>query len=331
MMRSNPVRRLPASEPHGPFEVHDRDFADVLGDTPRLVRVAETDAHEGPVYVADEDSLYFTSLPANGRVDIRRVSLASGRVETVLEHANGANGMTLDRDGRLVVCAQGSRFSPARIARIDRATLEHGTVVDNWSGLPLNSPNDVVVASDGAVWFTDPSYGHLQGFRPRPQVGDFVYRHDPATGRTDVVADSFDKPNGIALSPDERTLYVTDSGANQEPGSFHPERPHHVTAFDVLDGRRLGPGRLFAAIAPGFPDGLKCDAAGRVYVSSSSGVQVFAPNGEPLGRIRVPGAVNFCFGGPGLDRLFITDDTAVWAADLNAKGATSWKPSAIAV
>ncbi|MDQ3936165.1 MAG: SMP-30/gluconolactonase/LRE family protein [Actinomycetota bacterium] len=295
------------------------------------VRLVSTDAHEGPVYVPGEDALYFTSLPAGGRSAIKRLDLASGEVEVFVPHANGANGMTLDRDGRLLVCEQGSRFTPARITRMDRSTRERTTVVDNWAGLPLNSPNDVAVARDGAVWFTDPSYGYLQGFRPQPQVGDFVYRHDPATGRTDVVADNFNKPNGIAFSPDERTLYVTDSGANQTPGSFHPEMPHHVMAFDVLDGRRLGPGRLFAVISPGFPDGLKCDAAGRVYVSSSSGVQVFAPDGDPLGQISLPGAVNFCFGGPELDRLFITNDEAVWAADLNARGASSWKPSAIAV
>jgi gluconolactonase len=292
-----------------------------------LERIAAVDAHEGPVYVADEDALYFTSHPAGGRSSIKRLALATGTVAVAVADANGANGMTLDRDGRLVVCEQGSLSAPAAITRIDRFTRSREVVVDSWSGLPLNSPNDVVVARDGALWFTDPSYGWLQGFRPRARVGDFVYRHDPATGRTDVVADSFNKPNGIALSPDERTLYVTDSGANQEPGSFYPEMPHHVMAFDVLGGRRLGCGRLFAVIAPGFPDGIKCDAEGRVYVSSASGVQVFAPDGDALGQIDVPGAVNLCFGGPG---LLITNDTAVWAAELDAKGASTWKPSAIA-
>jgi gluconolactonase len=179
----------------------------------------------------------------------------------------------------------------------------------------------VVVGADGAVWFTDPSYGYLQGFRPSPEVSDYVYRHDPFTGETDVVADGFDKPNGIALSPDRRTLYVTDSGANQEPGSYHVNRPHHVKAFDVVDGRRLIGERLLAVVTPGFPDGLKVDAAGRVYMSSSSGVQVRAADGELLGEIHVPGAVNFCFGGAELNRLPITTDSAVWAAALAAKGA----------
>ena len=148
-----------------------------------------------------------------------------------------------------------------------------------------------------------------------------MYRFDPRSGRLSVVADSFDKPNGLAFSPDERTLYVTDSGANTEPGSYHVGRPHHVIAFDVLDGRHLGPGRLFAVTTPGFPDGIKVDRDGRVYASSSSGVQVFSPAGDLIGQISLPGAVNFTFGGPGDQVLFITTDTAVWAAVLATAGA----------
>ena len=190
-------------------------------------------------------------------------------------------------------------------------------LVDRWRGLRLNSPNDVVVRSDGTIWFTDPSYGYLQGFRPEPQTGDYVYRYDPGSGRLSVVADGFDKPNGLAFSPDERTLYITDSGANQEPGSYHVRRPHHIVAFDVRGGSHLGPGRLFAVTTPGFPDGIKVDRAGRVYASSFAGVQVFSQAGDLAGLIRLPGAVNFTFGGPGGEVLFITTDTAIWAAVLN--------------
>lgn len=289
-------------------------------DVAQVVRVAETDAHEGPVFVAAEDALYFTSLPRGGRVAIRRLDLASRAVSTVREPANGANGMTLGRDGRLVVCEQGSMSQPARIALVDPATGVAETVVDAWDGRPLSSPNDVVVRSDGTIWFTDPSYGFLQGFRPAPEAGDHVYRFDPASGDLAVVADSFDKPNGIAFSPDESVLYVTDSGANQEEGSYYPERPHHVKAFDVVDGG-LRAERLFAVVTPGFPDGIKCDGAGRVYASCASGVQVFDPAGAPAGEIPLPGAVNFTFGGRQRDILYITTDTAVWAAELNAEGA----------
>jgi gluconolactonase len=193
--------------------------------------------------------------------------------------------------------------------------------VDSWAGLLLNSPNDVVVRRDGTIWFTDPSYGYRQGFRPEPQVGNYVYRFDPRSGRLSVVADSLDKPNGLAFSPDGQTLYVTDSGANDEPGSYHVGRPHHVVAFDVLDGRHLGPGRLFAVTTPGFPDGIKVDRDGRVYASALSGVQVFSPVGDLIGQVSLPGAVNFTFGGPGGRVLYITTDAAVWAAVLATAGA----------
>jgi gluconolactonase len=302
-------------------------FAEVVGEEPRLTLLTEVDAHEGPVYFADQNAVYFTTLPRPGvdrspSVQIKRLSLEDPNdVSVLVADASGANGMASDRDGALIVCEQGSRWQPARISRVDRATGEAETVVEDWRGLRLNSPNDVVVGADGAIWFTDPSYGHLQGFRPPPEVGDYVYRHDPLTGETAVVADGFDKPNGIAFSPDERVLYITDSGANQAPGSYHVGRPHHIKAFDVREGRRLSGERLFAVVTPGFPDGIKVDRDGRVYASSFSGVQVFDPGGRLLGEIRLPGTVNFCFGGPERDLLLITTDTAVWAAALAAKGA----------
>ena len=316
-----------ATARHPAFVAHRPEFGEVTGGDPTLSRLAEVDAHEGPVYFSDEDALYFTTLPRPGAdrtpsVQIKRLALDEpGEISVVVAEANGANGMAPDHDGRVIVCEQGSRWEPARISRLDRSTGETEPVVDDWRGLPLNSPNDVVVASDGAIWFTDSSYGRLQGFRPAPMVGDYVYRHDPASGETTVVADGFDKPNGIAFSPDERVLYVTDSGANQEPGSYHVTRPHHIKAFDVTDGGRLAGERLFAVVTPGFPDGVKVDRDGRVYASSFSGVQVFDPDGRQIGEIRLPGAVNFCFGGANRDVLLITTDSAVWAAALAAKGA----------
>jgi gluconolactonase len=334
MSQSRPIHDPRAGDRGSPFEAYDQEFAAVLGEAPRLARVVAADAHEGPVYAPDEDALYFTTLPRPGnipapgfpQVAIKRLALDGdrfpvdpGRITVVRPAANMANGMALDLDGHLVVCEQGTRSEHARIARLNRRTGAAETVVDAWSGLRLNSPNDVVVKHDGTLWFTDPSYGHLQGFRPDPLVGDHVYRYGP--GRLSVVADSFDKPNGLAFSPDEQVLYVTDSGANQEAGSYHVGRPHHIIAFDVRDGRHLSGGRLFAVTAPGFPDGIKVDSEGRVYASAFSGVQVFDPTGDLIGEIHLPGAVNFTFGGPGNDVLFITTDTAIWAAHLNAKGA----------
>jgi gluconolactonase len=296
------------------FELHESEFEYVLGRYPRLVKVADVDAHEGPVYVRGEHALYFTSLPP--RAQVKRLDLASGQVSVVDVGLRAPNGMALDRAGRLVICEQGSVDSPAGIVRHNLAARTTETLVGRFGDSALNSPNDIVVKSDGTIWFTDPSYGHLQGFRPAPEVGDNVYRYEPRSGRLQVVADSFVKPNGLAFSPHEQTLYITDSGANQEPGSFHPGLPHHIVAFDVRDGRHLGPGRLFAVTTPGFPDGLKVDAAGRVFASSFSGVQVFNPAGDLIGEIHLPGAVNFCFGGPRRSVLYITADTGVWAAEL---------------
>jgi len=305
------------------FLAHDARFEDVLGEAPRLVKVAETDAHEGPVYVEEEDALYFTTLPS-GRdtgypeVDIKRLALDGirfplepERISVVRASANAANGMTMDREGRLVVCEQGTLTERARISRVDRATGEAETVVDAFAGLPLNSPNDVVVTRDGAVWFTDPSYGHVQGFKPEPQLQDRVYRYDPVVDRITAVAHAFDKPNGLAFAPDESVLYVGDNGA-----------PHHLLAFDLgATGAFRVSSRVLAIGAPEHPDGLKVDAEGRIYASASTGIQVIDTDGALLGEIGLPGAVNFCFGGPDRNVLFITADTAVFAAVLNAKGA----------
>jgi gluconolactonase len=332
---SNAIAPSPSAlSDDSPFVSLDREFRAVTGDAPRLIRVLECDAHEGPVYVPEEDALYFTSvprrqeLPEPGRpqVSIKRLALDGlrfplepERLSVVSDDANAANGMALGPGGRLLVCEQGSESSPARIMAVDRTSGRAKSLVDGWRGLPLNSPNDVAVHPDGTIWFTDPSYGHLQGFRPEPRLGDYVYRYDPHSGRLRAVADSFDKPNGIALSPDGGVLYVTDSGANQEPGSFHPARPHHVKAFEVRDGR-LADERLFAITAPGFPDGIEVDAEGRVYVSCATGVQVFDPTGDVIGEITLPGAVNFCFGAPDRNVLFITAEDAIWAAVLEATG-----------
>jgi gluconolactonase len=318
------------------FEVRDEALVSVIGGGARLVKVADTDAHEGPVYVPDEDALYFTTVPrlaagadhGSPEVAVKRIQLdgehfpvGRERETVVSSRANGANGMTLARDGNLIVCEQGTATTAARIASLDPATGGTETVVTGCDGSSFNSPNDVVVRSDGTVWFTDPSYGQLQGFKPGPARGDYGYRYDPQTRRTTVVAEDFDKPNGPAFSPDESLLYIGDSGANHEPGTFEPARPHHIREFDVTTAGTLVNGRLFAVIDPGFPDGIKVDIEGRVYSSAFDGVHVLAPEGFLLGKIHLPGAVNFTFGGRDRNILFITADTAVWAAVLNTQGA----------
>jgi gluconolactonase len=319
------------------FIAYSPEFHEVTGDKPKFYTVMETNAHEGPVYVRDEQALYFTTVPANSNVpiadsrsvQIKRIDLKTKQFPldpsaavVISDASNMANGMTLDREGRLVICEQGTKATWARISRMDLTTGETESLVDEWRGLRFNSPNDVVVKSDGTVWFTDPCYGFHQGFKDAPLIGNYVYRHDPRSGQTAVVADSFNRPNGLAFSPDESILYINDSGALQGSGSYHVELPHHIRAFDVRDERHLVNDRLFAVVTPGIPDGLKVDSAGRVYSSSASGLQVFNTGGDLIGEIVAPGTANFTFGGLENNVLYMMADTVIWAAKVQAVGAT---------
>jgi len=238
------ARRL-NDNPH--FVIYSDAFLDVLGSDPGYETIANVNAHEGPVYVRGENALYFTTVPVttnipsfgDRNVAIGRLDVASGQVSTCVAATNMANGMTLDREGRLLICEQGSLETKARISRMDLKTKKVETVVDHWFGLPFNSPNDVVEKSDGTIWFTDPAYGSLQGFRPKPLIGDYVYRYDPADDSVTVVVDTFKKPNGLCFSPDESILYVNDSGAIEGPNAYHVDLPHHIRAFDVADDSHL--------------------------------------------------------------------------------------------
>lgn len=327
--------RLDDTADHVHFISHDPAFAAVLGPEPEFAVLLSTNAHEGPVYVADQQALYFTTTPVNSdapiagskSVQVRRLLLDTARFpftvradEALPVAARVANGMTLDRHGGLLICEQGTRALPARISRLPLSGGALETLVDSWRGLRFNSPNDVVVSRDGAVWFTDPSYGALQGFKDAPMIGDYVYRFDPGTQQISVVADDFNKPNGLAFSPDESILYINDSAAIQEPGSYYPGLPHHLRAFDVIDGRHLRNGRLFAVVSPGIPDGLKVDDAGRVYSSSASGLQVFNPEGDLIGEILAPGVANFCFGGPERNVIFMMADPSIYQVRISATG-----------
>ena len=227
-----------------------------------------------------------------------------------------ANGHTRDAQGRLVSCVHGSR-QVQRMEADGRLTC----LAAHHDGKRLNSPNDVVVKSDGSVWFTDPDYGILsdyEGYKSeREQAGCFVYRVDPASGEVRVVADDFAKPNGLAFSPDERTLYIADSGLSHDP-----QGPHHIRAFEVGDDGRLTRGRVFAEISPGVPDGLRVDVQGNVWTSCQNGVLCIAPDGTPLGKIRLPQmASNLCFGGPRRNRLFITATKSLYAVYVGVSGA----------
>lgn len=267
---------------------------------------------EGPLWLPDEDAVIWSDIP-NDR--ILRWS-ARGGATTWRAPSEYVNGNTLDREGRIVHCSHG--------ARALQRTEPDGTVTtlaDRFEGRRLNSPNDVVVQSDGTLWFTDPPYGIVsdrEGHAAPSEIGsNLVFRLDPVTGDLAAVIEDMQAPNGLAFSPDERRLYVSDTaGANDAV----PGERHHIRVWDVAPGGSPAGGAVFAEIEPGVPDGFRVDVAGNVWTSSESGVQVLAPDGTRLGEIPVPETVaNCCFGG---GRLYIAATSSLYAMDVATRGAT---------
>jgi gluconolactonase len=207
--------------------------------------------------------------------------------------------------------------------RVTRTEVDGSITVlaDRFHGRRLNSPNDVVVKSDGSVWFTDPTYGIMsdyEGYRAEPeQATRNVYRLDPDSGELAAAATDFNQPNGLAFSPDEKVLYVADSAASHDESL-----PRHIRAFDVTDGGRLANGRVFCLIDSGIPDGIRTDVDGNLWSSAADGVHCFDPAGRLIGKIRVPQAVaNLTFGGPKRNRLFIAATRSVYSVYLAISGA----------
>ncbi|MGC9221262.1 MAG: SMP-30/gluconolactonase/LRE family protein [Solirubrobacteraceae bacterium] len=297
------------------FEVWDDRFERLLHRESRLERLwSGAQWSEGPVYLPAEDCVLWSDIP-NDRV-LRWSEHAGVSVE--LHPAGFANGHAIDLQGRVVRCEHGGR----RISRVE-SDGSVVTVVDNYRGARLNSPNDVVVKSDGTIWFTDPPYGILsdrEGHRANSELGgNYVFRFDPGAQELAIVSDALEEPNGLAFSPDESVLYVSDtSAALRKDGTGN----HHILAFDVIDGERLLNPRVFAVVSPGLADGFRVDVAGNVFTSSADGIHVYAPDGTRLGRIGVPEVVSNCaFGGPERDRLFITASASLYAIRLATRGA----------
>ncbi|MGE8102557.1 SMP-30/gluconolactonase/LRE family protein [Allorhizobium sp. NPDC080224] len=297
--------------PH--YEIRDPRFRDLLVSSAALEELySGCRWAEGPVWFNDGGYLLFSDIP-NERV-LRWVEGAGTSVYRA--PSQFINGNTRDREGRLVSCEHGGR----RVIRTEIGGTVT-TLADRHDGKRLNSPNDVVVKSDGSVWFTDPSYGILSDYEghkaDEEQVSRNVYRLDPATGELSVMIDDFLQPNGLCFSPDETLLYVADSGA-----SHKPDAPRHIRVFDVTDGKRLTNGRVFAHIDKGIPDGMRTDMDGNLWSSAADGVHCFHPDGTLLGKILVPQAVaNLTFGGPKKNRLFITASTSLYAIYTATRGA----------
>lgn len=271
---------------------------------------------EGPVWIPREQALIWSDIPNNRML---RWSAAQG-MSVWRERVAFSNGHTLDAQGHLLHCSHGLRAiirTPARDGRILPETADE-LIVDRFQGRRLNSPNDLVVKRDGTIWFSDPPYGILsnhEGYQAEPeQDACHVFCYDPATGLLQAASSWVQEPNGLAFSPDERLLYVSDtSAALAAPGQGH----HHIAVFEVLPGNQLANPRVFATVQPGLPDGLRTDAQGWVYTSSADSVQVYHPDGSLLGKILVPEKVaNLCFGGPQGNQLFITASTSLYAITL---------------
>ena len=268
---------------------------------------------EGPVYFGDARCLLWSDIPNNR---IMRWDEETGRVSVYRTPSNNANGNTRDRQGRLVTCEHDAR-------RVTRTEYD-GTItvlMDKFEGKPLNSPNDMVVKSDDSIWFSDPPFGILgnyEGHVATPELPTNVYRLDPKSGRATVVAGDINRPNGLAFSPDEKKLYIVESGLN----------PRVIRVYDVNDDK-LANGRAFITAEPGgTPDGFRCDVDGNLWcgwgmgTAEQDGVKIFDPSGKAIGFIALPErCANVCFGGVKRNRLFMAASHSVYSLYVNTQGA----------
>ncbi|MES2666254.1 MAG: SMP-30/gluconolactonase/LRE family protein [Pseudomonadota bacterium] len=289
------------------FQVIDPDFGRyVMGNAPVKRLATGFDWVEGPVWFGDAGALLFSDIPNN-----RILRWTPDGITPFRQPCNHTNGHTRDRQGRLVSCEHGTR-------RVTRTEWD-GTITviaDGHGGKRLNSPNDVIVARDGAIWFTDPHYGimtNYEGHQADQEQPCHVYRVDP-DGTVEAVITDMACPNGLAFSPDESVLYVADTGA------MFGNDPQHILAFDMVAGRPTK-GRVFHKVGVGCADGIRIDTDGNLWSSAGDGVHCIAPDGHLMGKIFVPETVsNLCFGGRAKHQLYITATTSLYSVALNRKG-----------
>ena len=297
------------------------DFYEVLD--PRFARLFNGSARvdklftgcrwaEGPAYFAAGRYLVWSDIP-NDRM--MRYDETDGSVSVFRHPAGYSNGNTTDREGRLVTCEHGGR----RVSR----TEHDGTVItiaDKWKGKRFNSPNDVVVQSDGTIWFTDPAYGietDYEGHKAESEIGScYVYRVDARTGTVDAVITDMVRPNGLAFSPDEKKLYVVDTGR-----THGPQHPAHMRAFNVGAKGKLTGGKVFADCTAGLFDGFRVDTEGRIWTSAADGIHCYHPDGTLIGKVKVPEVTANCvFGGPKRNVLYICGTTSLYSVRLMVNG-----------
>lgn len=277
---------------------------------------------EGPAWNGLGGYLMWSDIPNNTQ---HRWLVEDGHISTLRSPAGNSNGNTFDREGRQISCEHGNR----RVVRYER----DGSITvlaSTFAGKPLNAPNDAVVHPDGGIWFTDPGYGilgHYEGNKAPLEIKEAVYRIDPVDGKITQVTDAIFKPNGLCFSPDYKKLYIADTGS-----SHYEQAPKNIQVYEVLDGKKLGPGKSFCSMEwngrAGLADGIRCDTDGNVWASAGwvgedyDGVHVFSPEGQRIGLIRLPEICsNVCFGGPRRNRLFMTASQSLYMVYVEAQGA----------
>ncbi len=297
--------------PNG-IEIYDERMRTLIHPDALLQKLTDGAVHsEGPVYFHEDESVIWSDAHDNR---LLRWSTQNG-VSVLRNPSDYQSGNYRDLEGRLVSCSSGLRA----IIRQEQDG-QWQVLCDRYQGKRLNSPNDLVVKRDGTIWFTDPPYGITepnQGYGgQQEQPGSYVYRFEPATGDIKAVVTDMLRPNGLAFSPDEQLLYVSDSSAFDIADGYH-----HIRVYEVLAGQNVTNGRIFAVIDPGQPDGLRVDKQGNVFTSSEDSVQVYAPDGTRMGKILVPETVaNLTFGGRDRDRLIIAAGHSLYAIKLNTQG-----------
>ncbi len=305
-------RTKTANELREGIEYYNPSFRRLLPEEPELMHHWRgTEWAEGPVYLSQRNAVIWSDIPNNRMLEF---NLSSRETSVFREPSNYTNGNTVDLEGRLI----SAQHLPHCILRTEHdGTLT--VLVDRYNGNRLNSPNDVVVKSDGTIWFTDPPYGILsdrEGRQRKSEInGCYVYRFDEITGILEIVVDSMDRPNGLAFSPGEDVLYVSDTG-----------KPENLMAFDLSsDGQSLENGREFAKVRPGTSDGFRCDAEGNLWTSAEDGIQCYTAEAELIGKILIPEqrVANCCFGGPDAKTLYIAGDTSLYSIALDISGAQS--------
>lgn len=271
---------------------------------------------EGPVWFGDGRFLLFSDIPNNA---VLRWTEETGEVSRFPAQSNNANGHTRDRQGRLISCEHDSR-------RLTRTEPDGSITVlaEKYLNKRLNAPNDVVVHSNGSIWFTDPGYGILsnyEGHIDKFELPTNVYRLDPSTGELLVVSDEFVRPNGLCFSPDEKLLYIVDTGIPKD-------KPQLIKVFDVIEGKKLTNGRPFCDMGKGNSDGIRADIDGNIWAAAGNGgegydgVHIFSPDGKLIGKICLPEICsNLCFGGLKHNRLFMTASQSLYSIYVNTQGA----------